>query len=172
MPSKPLYAGPPWAAPDQWAEANAALLRLCDGLAARGSPARSLAAELAGALIALGPAMERLCAATCPRCIEPCCLRARVWLDFADLLFMHLSGQALPVAQLRAAPEEACRYLGAKGCGLPRLSRPWVCTWYLCPEQKQRMAAWSEGEKKEVEQGLEKIKRLRKEMEGEAVEVR
>ena len=79
-------------------------------------------------------------------------MRARVWLDFPDLLFMHLSGQALPLGQLRAQRSEACAYLGPKGCRLPRLSRPWVCTWYLCPEQKARMQAWSEEERREVEE--------------------
>jgi hypothetical protein len=108
MTAPPSYAGPPWAGPDQWAEANAAVLRLLErpGLGAARARARGIAAGLA----ALAPAMERLCAATCPRCLEPCCLRARVWLDFRDLLFLHLSGQALPLGQLRAGPGEPCRH--------------------------------------------------------------
>jgi hypothetical protein len=28
------------------------------------------------------------------------------------------------------------RYWKPKGCVLPRMSRPWICTWYLCPTQK------------------------------------
>ncbi|MCB2228811.1 MAG: hypothetical protein KQH53_19210 [Desulfarculaceae bacterium] len=159
MNNQPPYAGPPWAAPELWAEANAALLRLCAGQGM--GPARALAEELARALDSLEPAMERLCGATCPRCLEPCCVRARVWADFPDLLFMHLSGQALPVAQLRAEPGGPCAHLGPKGCRLPRLSRPWVCTWYLCPEQKARLRAWSPEERRAVERGLARVKELR-----------
>jgi hypothetical protein len=34
---------------------------------------------------------------------------------------------------------DRCRYLGPRGCRLSRLDRPWVCTWYLCPTQRERL---------------------------------
>ena len=71
MPPAPMPSGPPWSGPGQWAQANQAL----DALAGRPAcaPARSLAREFAAARLALAPFMERLCAATCPRCWTPWC---------------------------------------------------------------------------------------------------
>ena len=83
----------------------------------------------------LFPLMEELCAATCAHCPDPCCLSARAWIDFRDLLFWHLAQIDIPAQQLRARADDTCRYFSPKGCTLPRSSRPWICTWYLCATQ-------------------------------------
>jgi hypothetical protein len=80
--------------------------------------------------------MDRLCAASCPSCPEPCCAKARVWIDFADLLFLHLSKSPIPRRQLITDTSQTCTFAGPAGCSLPRLARPWICLWYLCPIQR------------------------------------
>jgi hypothetical protein len=53
------------------------------------------------------------------------------------LLFLHLNREPLPPHQLRRDLHEPCRFVGRRGCRLPRRSRPWICTWYVCPLQGQ-----------------------------------
>ena len=81
------------------------------------------------------PLLDELCMATCTYCPDPCCFSAYAWFDFRDLLFAHLNGLAVPPAQLMTDRKMICRYLGVRGCTLERISRPWICTWYLCPAQ-------------------------------------
>lgn len=68
----------------------------------------------------------------CPTCQSVCCFEARVAFDFRDLLFMHSLNFEIPPHQLRRNDSEHCRYLGPEGCLLPRIGRPFVCTWYYC----------------------------------------
>jgi hypothetical protein len=168
MPPAPMPSGPPWSGPGQWASANQAL----DALSLRPASAlaRSLAREFAAARRSLAPFMERLCAATCPRCLDPCCVRARLWWGFADLAFLHLAGLPLPLEQISYAPGGACPHLGPSGCRLDRPLRPWVCDWHLCPAQKARLSGWDESERWELAQGLERARELRKKMVGALVE--
>ncbi|BEQ17075.1 hypothetical protein [Desulfoferula mesophila] len=162
MPPAPMPSGPPWSGPGQWAQANQALDALSRLPAC--APARSLAHEFAAARLALAPFMERLCAATCPRCLDPCCVRARLWWGFADLAFLHLAGLPLPLKQISYAPGGACPHLGPHGCRLARPLRPWVCDWHLCPAQKARLGGWQEAERRELSQELERARALRKKM--------
>lgn len=123
-----------------WLAANQEIGRLCALPDPQVRRARRAAEEMAGLLAQADALLEPLCAATCPWCPRPCCLDARVWLDRRDLLFIHLGGQAPPPAQLRQSVDQPCRYLGRRGCALPRALRPWVCTWYLCPTLTARLA--------------------------------
>ena len=83
----------------------------------------------------LFPLMEELCAATCVYCPDPCCVSARGWIDFRDLLFWHLAQIDIPAQQVRSHTNDICRYFSPKGCQLARIRRPWICTWYLCATQ-------------------------------------
>ena len=163
MLAKAKDGSPPWSGSDQWRELN----RLMAAWAAADSqgPARTLAAEMVRHMDRADRLMDRLCAAACPWCPDPCCISARVWLDHADLAFIHLAGIEPPPAQLRDGPGQTCRYLGPRGCALPRQARPWVCTWHLCPTLKARLdkqpadrAAWLELQ--------DAIKKIRKKLAG------
>lgn len=76
-----------------------------------------------------------LCRQTCPGCKESCCHRATIWYDFNDLLFCYLYRDDLPLQQIVKKRGEACPLLTPAGCSLPRLERPFICTWYVCPAQ-------------------------------------
>jgi hypothetical protein len=86
-------------------------------------------------LKAFFPILDDLCINTCPWCPEPCCLQAKVSFDFKDLLFLHFAHKPIPLSPPLTTLGDTCRYLSHRGCMLPRSSRPWICTWYLCPVQ-------------------------------------
>jgi hypothetical protein len=127
----------PWNTPEIWREANQSLGRLIACHQPVLQPIVHTAIEIRNRLTHIFPVVDTVCAATCTHCPEPCCLSAKIWFDFKDLLFIHLTGQMLPPAQPLADGAGICRYAGPRGCRLPRLSRPWICSWYLCPPQKR-----------------------------------
>lgn len=107
--------------------------------------------------------MDALADLTCTRCPEPCCLRASVYFDLTDLIYLHLNGTRVPDRQLRETAGQTCRYLTTRGCGLERSRRPWACTWYLCPTQTGRLT--TEGRRAEVETLLAEAKLCRRALE-------
>ena len=154
----------PWAAPQAWREANQSLSLLVrrggPGLAA----ARRQAQRLARVREKLHPLLDRLCALTCPRCLDVCCHRARVHLDFEDLLFLHLVGRAAPPTPRPRPSGGPCQSRVPAGCLLARMVRPWVCAWYLCHEQKQLLQGVLRHERVEFETAAAAVKRLRRDM--------
>ena len=125
----------PWGSSVQWKEAHQSLSYHLSRHPNAWNEAQAVAGHLETQLKALFPILDELCIHTCPRCPEPCCLTAKIWFDFKDLLFLHLARKPVPLNPPVSAREDTCRYLSHKGCMLPRSSRPWICTWYLCPVQ-------------------------------------
>jgi hypothetical protein len=126
---------PPWSTASAWRRVNDHLARL---IADRGpglEAARLAARAATEALADLFPFLDELVCQANPLCRENCCQVARVYFQLDDLVYLHLSGQTLPPAQTRASPDQACRYLRATGCALPRAVRPWHCTWFICDVQ-------------------------------------
>lgn len=130
-----------WGSPGLWREVNQSISYLIDLYCPALVRAAVWARYVRQNLKAIFPLMDELGMNACPWCPEPCCISASVRFDFRDLLFLHLSHQFRPEAQLISDPNETCRYLTPKGCALPRMSRPWACTWYLCPTQITRLRA-------------------------------
>jgi hypothetical protein len=130
-------AAVPWPTDGLWTEAQAAIRHSLVRSEARLAPARQQAAAIAHGLDCLAGLFDQLAPTTCAVCLDPCCCHAKVWLDFRDLLFLHLNREPLPPHQLRRTLHEPCRFLGRRGCRLPRRSRPWICTWYICPVQRE-----------------------------------
>jgi hypothetical protein len=123
----------PWSSDQQWRAAQGAFRAALALPADRLARARKHAEAIAHHLDNLADLFDQVAAVSCAVCPEPCCRRAKVWLTFQDLLFLHLHDEPLPPRQLRGGLHEPCRYLGARGCRLPRRSRPWICAWYICP---------------------------------------
>jgi hypothetical protein len=96
----------------------------------------SVAESIRNRLQAVFPLLSEICLGTCPWCPEPCCIVTRVWYDFRDILFFHLTEVPIPPGPLTGEEREPCRYLTFRGCSLPRIQRPWGCTQYLCPTQR------------------------------------
>ena len=115
--------------------------------------------------------MERLCRRTCPKCEQPCCGVAKPWYDLRDLLFLHLAGRAIAPSQPIRNSRDHCRYLESHGCTLPRLERPWICTWYLCPTQTALMRHEDADATRQVEDALKSIGLQRKRLEAKWIDI-
>lgn len=93
---------------------------------------RPLGIQTRHAIEELDPVMSRYCAETCPQCVDVCCTALYVVYNPTDMIYLHALGYAVPVGQTREHYGEPCRYLQSTGCALPRILRPYVCTWFLC----------------------------------------
>ncbi len=163
---EPDPTSPPWAHPAQWLEANDTVSRLCAARTAELGPLRQDAAQLLKRLGFLFQVLDQLCSETCASCKDPCCLHARPWFDFKDLVFIHLAGLPIPKSQVLTDFSSPCRFAGSQGCTLPRLSRPWICTWYVCAAQKELLGRLPDPIRSGFQNGLEEIKKGRKRLEG------
>lgn len=122
--------------PTPWRESNGALSRLLKRIHRELIQARALAVEIRLAIDQLLPEMTALCRLTCRFCPEPCCITNTVWIDFRDLLLLHLLEAPVPTRQAATNPGDACPFLGPRGCRLPWQTRPWMCIKYTCPAQR------------------------------------
>jgi hypothetical protein len=132
----------PWASEDAWAQVSLSISKTITAFSAR--PAvrvetariRGLSQEIIQAYEDIEPIMERLCLASCPTCVDACCRRATVWYDLKDLLTIYLTTGTFPDSQICRRADNSCCNLTQSGCRLKRSSRPFICTWYICPDQK------------------------------------
>ena len=164
-------AEPPWGSKVKWQIVNRDLdyliYRHYDAL----KDAVMLARDLQVRMVSIFSLLDDLCWVTCPWCPDPCCLAARVWIDFKDLLFLHLAGHPVPPEQLLSDFKESCRYWSPRGCMLPRISRPWVCTWHLCPTQKVNLRRKAPSVQEKMRHAVQRITAGRKVMETEFIRV-
>jgi len=154
---------PPWTGAAEWREINGFL----SGVVSQYREALTGSAERAWQMECLlrriSVCFQDLCFATCARCPSPCCLGAKIWFDFRDLIFLHLRERTIPPGQpIGSLRGVTCRYLGPRGCRLDRLSRPWICTWYICPTQTARLRF--DGDSDPVFGMIRSLKRARREM--------
>lgn len=120
----------------QWHESNCALTRLLAIHRRDLGRAVAVALEIRRGIDELTPLMAALCSRTCRFCPEPCCIGNTVWIDFRDLLFLHLLQEPIPPCQAATDPGDACPFLTHHGCRLPPRIRPWMCIQYVCPTQR------------------------------------
>lgn len=161
---KALFTMIPWNTPYLWCEANASLAHVLHRNHRAMVEASRLAHRLRMQMVAIFPLMDALCHTTCPTCRDACCRHACVWIDFRDLLFLHLTDLPVPESQLIGGRGEQCRFAGPRGCRLDRIRRPFICTWYLCPEQTRRLRK-DPAEMRWMAKCLQQMKDLRREME-------
>ena len=160
-----LPPAPPWQTKPAWQEANRSIDGLIQQYADKLSPAVTLAALVRARLESIFNILDGLCIESCPRCPDPCCLHASPWFDYRDLLFLHLNAVATPVSQPIDVLNATCRYFSLRGCTLERISRPWICTWYLCPVQTGNLNSRRSHQRKDLASALNEIKAFRKALE-------
>ena len=163
--------GMPWASPGSWPAANQALDYHLQRYRADLKPLKILALEIQSYLNSFFPILDELCSHSCPWCPEPCCLSASVWFDFKDLLFLHLNKLSISPAQPKADLKTPCRCLGSRGCRLPRITRPWICTWYLCPTQTAKLKNDEVHKRESIEHTIAQIKSGRNLLESEFIHI-
>ena len=162
---------PPWGGQAKWFEANRIIEHLIGLHRPELEKAVFLARGIQVQLLSVFPLIDDLCASTCPWCPDPCCMIAKVWIDFQDLLFLHLSGQVIPRAQLLQELGNTCRYWSPRGCTLTRIVRPWICTWYSCPPQMANFRKQNPVVQETFNHAVQAIKTARKQMEAEFIRV-
>jgi hypothetical protein len=162
---------PAYGSPAAWCESNHAIGHVIHLHQTKLKRALGLAGSIRQSMEKLFPLMDELCLLTCRLCPNPCCLVATVWIDFRDLLFLHLSELPIPPAQLISNLNEDCRFYGHRGCRLPRLLRPWACTIYLCGTQVPNLRRKPQAIQKAYDRNIAAIKAQRFEMEAEFIKV-
>ena len=161
----------PWITSRSWLAANRAVKFHQRHYRREFEVAASLAQKLKLCLESIFSVLDELCIDSCPWCPEPCCLKASVWFDFKDLLFLHFNNQTIPPAQPKADLSMPCRSLEPRGCRLPRLSRPWICTWYLCPTQTAKLRNGHQAKHKLLNRAMAQIKSERNLLENEFIRI-
>ena len=160
----------PWSEPKAWNEATSAIggTRLQNRHDAE--RCSTTAKRILKLYRELDDPMSALCAVTCPTCNDSCCLRASVWYDFKDLLYIHFSGQDWPPHQALSIESRHCQYLTPNGCALPRSIRPFICIWYLCPSQKQMIIRCRDRGFKGLDAHLQSLKDERRLLEAQYID--
>lgn len=130
---------------------------------------REKAARIVKAYEAFSEIMSPVCDLTCPHCIDVCCKRATIWYDLKDLLAVYFGTGFFPEQQIKRKRSYSdascvCSCLGEKGCRLPRAHRPFVCSWYLCPEQTSYLLENAPELKLSLEKSLNQIRSLRNQL--------
>ncbi len=119
----------------QWRASNCTLASLLAIHHRSLGRAIAVAVEIRRGIDELTPLMAALCNRTCRFCPEPCCISNTVWIDFRDLLFLHLIEEPIPPCQAASDSNDPCPFLNHHGCRLPPRIRPWMCIGYICPTQ-------------------------------------
>jgi hypothetical protein len=162
---------PPWGSKATWQIINRDLDYLIHRHHGSLKNAVMLARDTEASLESIFTILDDLCSVTCPWCPNPCCLSAEVWIDFKDLLFLHLAGHPVPDKQLRSQMKKVCRCWRPKGCVVPRILRPWICTWYLCPTQMAILRRKSRRIRDKFSRQIKAVKDCRRKMEAEFIRV-
>lgn len=151
--------------PGRWQSSNAALARWLADRRRNLGRAAAMAAAIRRDIDALAPQMAALCSCTCRFCPAPCCITNTVWFDFRDLLYLHLTAAPVPPRQAAADPGAACPFLTPRGCRLPPVIRPWMCTRYVCRAQRRRLRTAPPRARPALQASIERIDRQRFDME-------
>lgn len=165
MNSNHIIQIPQWGSEADWDEANDTIAHLIRIHQPELGQTIEVAKEIERQMETLFPLLDEFCGQTCVTCPSPCCVTATVWVDYCDLLFLHLCGLHIPEHQLIEKQPDSCRFNSATGCKLPRLSRPWVCTLYLCPPQMALLRQKAPQIKSQFETTVKFIKAKRRRLE-------
>ena len=167
----PTTLSPPWGHVADWQAANISidyhLNRYCRDL----KPAIQIARNIRNRLESIFDTLDELSRITCPRCPDVCCLSASPWYDLRDLIILHLNQLPIPRTQTISGIKDSCCYISHRGCTLSRITRPWICTWYLCPTQTAHIRKKENRRRQSLSRVLEEIKALRQILEDEFIRV-
>lgn len=160
----------PWQKPEEWQEVEQFIRTIDQAHKTDFGMLCSIAKSIRRLFERLSDPMDALCSATCVNCGDICCKKATIWYDFKDLLYLYFAFDGLPEAQItknKGCCDNYCTHFTGTGCTLSRLKRPFVCTWYLCPAQKQAMAFMGEQHDLMIQEKIDNIKILRSQIEWE-----
>ncbi len=158
----------PWQKSQDWKQVFESIKRIDNLYSHKMKTIRKMAKQIRCHYDQISESIEKVCLQTCPNCTDICCIRATIWFDFKDLLYVYFGLDTFPAAQIikkRSATFSACNCLSKKGCKLLRMERPFVCTWYFCPAQTTYLCDNDIRVKMAIDDHLKEIKALRQKME-------
>ncbi len=162
-----------WNSAKDWEQVLTTIRKFADQYRGSVLHVNSIAFLIKEKIESLSAPMDDLCQNTCPGCEDICCHRATIWYDFKDLLAIYFSTNQLPDSQIRKVnlsdDQPGCCHLSTQGCKLKRAERPFVCTWYICPSQKQYINLHQKELAQKLDQTLIDIKYLREKIESEFI---
>lgn len=129
----------PWQDPSEFKEVLRFFDQVNNARSRELEPVREAAENIYLLFTEMKPFLDRACQFTCPGCVDNCCVRATIWYDFQDLLYLYFGPVEMPEQQIQknvVLSGNQCSQLGDQGCKLVRQERPFICTWYFCPDQK------------------------------------
>ena len=163
----------PWESQEEWVQVEHSISKTISALSpqrAELTSIRTLARQIVQAYAELETVLEEVCLTSCPTCLDVCCSRATVWYDLKDLLLVYLNTGTLPDRQIYKLPDHSCCNLTPSGCRLQRSGRPFICTWYICPDQKDVIDRFPDSEAKcALFRTIDRLKTARKVLEEEYV---
>lgn len=154
----------PWIHGYDWEQVVQGIELAAPRIGVRAGTLKDLAEQITSNYNLVEAQQEKLCACSCTVCLDVCCVKATVWYDFKDLLYLYFATGGLPDRQIRKTDENCCCHLTPSGCSIARNARPFICSWYICAAQKQDMNSLS-GEGRELLERLDQLKLLRKSLE-------
>ena len=93
---------------------------------------REKALQFKQAFAIMDPFIQEYTAKVCPYCGTVCCCNKHGFPEFADVVAIIAMGGTVPQYDLSVDEGALCQFIGEKGCVLPRVERPYRCTWYFC----------------------------------------
>ncbi len=155
----------PWIHQADWEEMLQLTKQVCEKMGMSRTEIMGHIEDIIALYKELETPLNRLCSNTCPECTDVCCTKATVWYDQKDILVYHLATNSFPAKQISKNDAGICCHLGENGCNLPRLQRPFICTWYICSAQTAILRNGSNEPEIHVEDIIQRIKELRKKIE-------
>ncbi len=165
----------PWQRPDQWEQINNSITHLSGLYKNQFQSVVVMAKQIQLNFEQLSDPIEQICDQTCGACNDICCEHATIWFDLKDLLYVHFAMDTKPESQIEkkqsSQGKQVCCHFSRIGCVLPRIQRPFICTWYFCPSQTQYFKMIGQKVKRQIERDLFEIKMLRKKIELEFIRI-
>lgn len=168
----------PWSTPEEWHQVVRSLDHLTRLHRQRLGSAEQTASDILEKISCLSGFIQPICARTCTECSDICCKHALIWYDFKDLLTIHLARRPFPAAQLKKENggrengdnSRACSLFLTEGCRVNRMDRPFICTWYFCPEQTRWLGKYAPDKKEQIDKTIKQIKEKRALLENQFIE--
>lgn len=161
----------PWIHQADWEEMLQFAGNICEGLGESRVEVMQHINDIVAVYEDLEASLTRLCRATCPTCEDVCCTKATVWYDQRDIILYHLATGFFPEKQISRSETGTCCHLGEGGCRLPRLERPFICTWYICGAQVAILRGEDSGPGLNIQEQIHRIKETRKRIEAICLQI-
>ncbi len=83
-------------------------------------------------MLSLDPVVESFTSKVCPYCGTVCCRQKFALPNREDIILFWALNIELPDYDFSRDINSSCQFLSYTGCSIPRLYRPFRCTWYFC----------------------------------------